>query len=219
MSINEKGGNMTTIIRPAASDDAVEVAELMYISSLSPVRNALFDLMFPGDAEHRLEQLRGLYLANTCSWFHFSHHLVAEVNGEVAAALCGYGESEAGRLKLAEALTEVGWDTQEGIAFAERMQPVLSVYPSFDDDVWIIENVATFVQYRRMGLINSLLKETVKMGRDNGYVKVGLGIIIGNDPARKAYEKVGFRVIEEYTNDSFEEIFGSPGMARMELEL
>jgi len=209
---------MTTIIRPAVTDDAAEVAKLMYISSISPVRNALFDLMFPGDAEKRLEQLKGLYLADARSWFHFSHHLVAEVDGEVAAALCGYGESEAGRLKLAEALPEIGWGEQEGIAFAKRMEPVFRVYPTFADDVWIIENVATFPEYRRMGLISSLLKEIVEAGRDNGYVKVGLGIIIGNIPARNAYEKVGFKVTQEYTDGSFEEIFGCPGMARMELE-
>jgi ribosomal protein S18 acetylase RimI-like enzyme len=210
---------LTAIIRPAMSDDGIEVAQLMYISSISPVRNALYDLMFPGTAEQRLEQLRGLYLADACSWFHFSHYLVAEVNGEVAAALCGYSEPEAGRLKLAEALIEIGWDGQEGIAFAERMEPILRVYPTFADDVWIIENVATFQQYRRMGLINSLLKEIVEAGRDNGYVKVGLGMMIGNTPARKAYEKIGFKVAEEYTDGSFEELFGCPGMARMELEL
>ena len=210
---------MTTVIRPAAPDDGAELARLMYISSISPVRNALFDLMFPGDAEGRLEQLRGLYLADARSWFHFSHHLVAEVDGEVAAALCGYGESVAGRLKLAEALTEIGWDEQEGIAFAERMEPILRVYPTFADDVWIIENVATFPEYRRMGLINSLLEDIVRKGQESGYMKVGLGIIIGNIPARKAYEKIGFKVMEEYTDGSFEEIFGCPGMARMELEL
>ena len=210
---------MTTIIRPAVPDNAAEVAKLMYISSISPVRNALYDLMFPGAAEQRLEQLRGLYLADARSWFHFSHYLVAEVNGEVAAALCGYSEPEAGRLKLAEALPEIGWDEQEGIAFAERMEPILRVYPTFTDDVWIIENVATFPQYRRMGLINSLLKEIVKAGRDNGHMKVGLGIIIGNLPARKAYERIGFKLTEEYFDGSFEEIFGCPGMARMVLEL
>ena len=56
-------------------------------------------------------------------------------------------------------------------------------------------------------------------GRKQGYKKVELGMFIGNDPAQRAYEKVGFTLSDESRDPEFEDLFGSPGMVRMVREL
>jgi ribosomal protein S18 acetylase RimI-like enzyme len=38
---------------------------------------------------------------------------------------------------------------------------------------------------------------------------------IGNTPAQKAYEKHGFKVVDEKRHPAFEEEIGSPGMVRL----
>jgi translation initiation factor 4G len=101
----------------------------------------------------------------------------------------------------------------------ERLQPFYRVYPSHPDDAWVIENVAVLPDFRRRGVINALLMEVLDKGRQRAYRYAELGMLIGNLPAQRAYEKAGMVVVEEMTDPEFEEIFGSPGMARMVVEL
>ena len=210
---------MDALIRPAVPGDADKVSRLMYLAGQSHIDTSIYDIMFPGTLEFKLEQLRELFTTTTRSWFHYSHYLVAEVDEEVAGSLCGYNELEAGGRKVRKAFKETGWGSTKGRDMVERLQPFYRVYPVHPEDAWVIENVAVFPEFRRKGLINALLEEILDRGRQRGYKYAELGILIGNLPAQWAYEKAGMVVVEETTDPEFEEIFGSPGMARMVVEL
>jgi RimJ/RimL family protein N-acetyltransferase len=51
-------------------------------------------------------------------------------------------------------------------------------------------------------------------GRERGAKTADIGVLIGNDPAQRAYEKCGFAVVDERRDAEFEAVYGSPG-ARM----
>jgi ribosomal protein S18 acetylase RimI-like enzyme len=79
---------------------------------------------------------------------------------------------------------------------------------------WVVEHVATKPEFRRRGLVERLVQETVERGRRQGATVADIGVLIGNEPAQRAYEKCGFEVVDEVRNADFEAAYGSPG-ARM----
>ena len=210
---------MDPLIRPAAPEDVREVTQLMYIAGKSQVETSIYDLMWPQGMEARLEKLGELFTADTRSWYHYSHYLVGEVDGEVAGSLCGFNELEAGGPKLAQAFMEIGTDRDEGKAMYERMRSFHRVNPRHYDDSWVIEHVGVFPSYRGRGVISALLQEILEKGRSLGYKRAELNMLIGNEPAQGAYEKAGLTIVEENTDPEFEAIFGTPGMVRMVTEL
>jgi GNAT superfamily N-acetyltransferase len=210
---------MGLLIRPAVPEDAPEVARLMYLAGKSHVEASVYDLMFPGSMEERLQKLAELFTAQARSWYHYSHYLVSETGGRVAGCLCGFNEREAGGTLLREAFIEIGTDRAEGKAMNARMQPFHRVNPRHYEDSWVIEHVAVFPEFRGRGVITALLQEILARGRELGYGSAELNMLIGNVPARSAYEKAGFFVVEENTDDEFMALFKSPGMVRMYMEL
>lgn len=210
---------MESLIRPAVPGDAPEVATLMYLAAKSHVETSIYDLTFPGSMEERLAKLAALFTAQTRSWYHYSHYLVSESGGSIMGCLCGFNEQEAGGRLLQEAYSEIGTDRAEGKAMYERMQPFHRVNPKHYEDSWVIEHVAVFPEYRGQGVISALLQQILDRGRERGYSSAELNMLIGNTPAQRAYEKAGFVVVEENTDDEFMRIFESPGMARLYMHL
>lgn len=210
---------MDSLIRPAVAGDAPEVARLMYLAGKSHVETSIYDLTFPGSMEERLSKMAALFTAQTRSWYHYSHYLVSESGGSIAGSLCGFNEQEAGGVLLQDAYVEIGTDRAEGKAMYARMQPFHRVNPKHYEDSWVVEHVAVFPEFRGQGVISALLQEILDRGRERGYRGAELNMLIGNTPAQGAYEKAGFVVVEENTDDEFMKIFGSPGMARLYMQL
>jgi translation initiation factor 4G len=206
-------------IRPAVPEDASGAARLMYLAARSHVDTSIYDLTFPGSMEERLSKLAALFTAQTRSWYHYSHYLVGESGGSVAGCLCGFNELEAGGKKVQEAYIEIGTDRAEGKAMFERLQPFNRVNPRHYEDTWVIEHVAVFPEFRGRGMVSALLLEILEQGRERGFKSAELNMLIGNTPAQRAYEKAGFVIVEENTDEEFMRIFGSPGMARLYMQL
>jgi translation initiation factor 4G len=150
--------------------------------------------------------------------YHYSCFLVAEVTGTEAAALAGCDPQVCGYPALARAMTgvfqEMGWPVPDQ-AWHERAQRVLCCLPGTVDGAWIVESVATVPEFRRRGLVYKLLLAILDQGRNQGFKRSQINIYIGNTAAQKAYEKHGFRIVDEIRHPSFEEETGSPGMARL----
>jgi ribosomal protein S18 acetylase RimI-like enzyme len=88
-----------------------------------------------------------------------------------------------------------------------------------DPQDWIVEHVATKPEYRRRGLVERLVHEMLERGRARGASMANIGVLIGNDPAQRAYEKCGFVVVEEKRDAEFERVYGSPGARMLRREL
>ena len=84
--------------------------------------------------------------------------------------------------------------------------------PEHAPGAWIVENVATLPEFRRRGLVDQLLEEILEKGRTAGASVAEVGVLIGNDPAQRAYEKAGFAVVDEKRHPEFEAAYKCPGI-------
>jgi ribosomal protein S18 acetylase RimI-like enzyme len=208
---------MITTIVDARPDHARFVAWVILTAFRAHRPLGLWDFMI--DAADEPKTLRYLEALTTSAAPHWAHHSifrVAEVDGTPAAALSGYFDEELGmpafQKGAAEADQRVGRSAAERNAAVQRIAPIFQVAPQHPTGRWIIESVATHPDYRRRGLVDALLAEILERGRERGAAHAGIGVMIGNDRAQRAYEKAGFRVFSERRDPDFERIWGCPGI-------
>ena len=213
---------MDLIIRQALSGDAGDIAYLSYLAGKGHVETSVYDLMIPGapgPTAERLGLIGRMLTTDAKSWLHYSCYTVAALEGGAAASLCAFGKEEGGTRPLIVALQEVGWNEDDLAGMGERMQPFLRVEHRVPEDAWVIENVACLERLRHRGLTNALVEHAIDKGLERGYKLAQIEVFVGNTPAIRAYEKVGFEITGEKRDPEFERIFGSPGMYRMTLRL
>ncbi|MHB8894691.1 MAG: GNAT family N-acetyltransferase [Candidatus Geothermincolia bacterium] len=213
---------MGELIRPAAVEDCRALAYHAYLAGKSHLNKSVYDYMFPGvpgPTDSRLTLIENLLQTRVVSWFHYSFCSVAEMDGQVAASLCHYHNRDGAYNQIGPALVELGWDKEDLMAMLKRMQPFFDVDFEHGVDSVIVENVATSAMYRRRGLVSALIENAAGLARKESFKDMQLGVFTGNEPARKAYEKMGFKVVAEKTSPAFEELMGSKGMQQMKMEL
>ena len=151
----------------------------------------------------------------------FCHHsgfLVAEVDGRPGAALSAYvGGAGMAAIAAAEAdaYRALGWGEARLEEANARLAPIAPCFPEQPLETWIVEWVAARPELRRRGLVRVLLEEILAAGRRRGHRQAQISILIGNTPAERAYEQVGFRTADEKRTADFEATIGSPGIRRM----
>jgi GNAT superfamily N-acetyltransferase len=64
-------------------------------------------------------------------------------------------------------------------------------------------SIATHSDYRNQGLAQNLVKEMLSRATKMGLVHVGLGVFAENFSAKRAYEKVGFSLVNEFSSYNF----------------
>jgi ribosomal protein S18 acetylase RimI-like enzyme len=209
--------------RPATADDAPFLAWVMQEAARSHLEKGIWDFTFPGEDEPRLEILAKLVTSERIHFAHFSRFHVLEFDGEPAAALAAYENSQHGMehlaLGMAEVFSQLGWSQEQMLAVGERSASFAATgYPN-PDGLWIIEWVATRPEFRGRALIRRLLFEILELGREQGFERAQIGYLLGNTRAKSAYERVGFKWVEEHCHPDFEEDYGTPGLARMQRDL
>ena len=214
---------MTIEIRPATAADAPFLAWVMQAAARSHLSVGIWDLGFPGEDAQRLEILAKLATTEQIHFAHFSRFQILEVDGVPASGLSAYENSQHGvaqlTLGLVEVLSGLEWSQPEMEAMGERIGSFAATgYPN-PDGLWIIEWVATKSEFRGRALIHQLLVEILEQGRKQGFTRSQIGYLLGNLPAKGAYEGVGFKWVDEHRHSSFEADYGSPGIARMQRDL
>ncbi len=197
------------------------IAWVMLTAARSHLEVGFYDL-FSGTPEP--ETLRFLEEVNTTGappnggahWGHHSIFIVAEVDGQPAAALSGYVQREYNETTVGpafvaalKALGRPDADLADGLA---RAGSFLNVAPEHDENTWVVEHVATSPEFRRRGLTDRLLTEILDRGRARGCTTADIGVLLENDRAQAAYEKAGFRVVEEKRDAAFEAAYKCPGI-------
>ena len=210
---------MDVEIRPARPGDAGFLAWVILTAGRAHVTRGIWEVILGGTEQDNQDFLKALAVATTPHLFHYSCYLIAEADGRPAAGLGGYDPEICGYEALYRAIPEVlkkmghsGGPDPETNMRAER---VLCCIPEDAEGAWIIDSVATLPEYRRKGLVDRLLVAILEKGRQEGFQKAQISIYIGNRPAQRAYEKHGFKIVDEKRHPDFEAEIGSPGMARM----
>ena len=207
---------MAVCLRPAELRDAAFLAEVILIASRSHLGRGGWDLGLPEPDGERLRILSGLARAATRTFCHHSLYLIAEDDGVPAAALCGFGAETLDSLDPNPTIQAVaGWTSVELDAANRRLAPFMTCIAEPPSGAWIVEFVATLPPFRRRGLGTALLEKILARGRDAGHRLAQIEVLIGNTPAQRAYEKVGFRVVGERTHPEFEAALHCPGIRRL----
>ena len=194
------------------------VAWVVMASNRSHLPKGMWDLNLGAGEQDVLRYLELLADTHARHWGHYSLFKVAEVDGVPAAGMCGFFENELGPESMiagaAEVNQKIGRSPEDVAAGWERAKAILGIVMEHEAGAWVVEHVATGAEFRRRGLVERLMHEMLERGRERGATMADIGVLIGNDPAQRAYEKCGFAVVDEVRNAEFEAAYGSPG-ARM----
>jgi ribosomal protein S18 acetylase RimI-like enzyme len=200
----------------ARREHAKFIAWVILTAHRSHMERGLWELVVGGTEADCLRFLEALATTSEPHWAHYSTFIVAEIDGQPAAALGGYFAEEHGMPALTQAMPEANErvnrteeDALEGFA---RAGSIVHCAPKHEPGVWIVENVATLPEFRRQGLVALLLEKILERGRERGASQADIGVFIGNDGAQFAYERAGFEVTGEKCHPEFEAVYGCPGV-------
>lgn len=108
-----------------------------------------------------------------------------------------------------------GWSDTRLAAAGARIESFLGCLPNDEPGAWIVEWVATAPGHRRKGLVQALLERQFEIGRQRGHAVTQISILSGNAPAQGAYQRSGYRYVDEKRSAAFEAATGSAGILRM----
>ena len=211
---------MATRVRAATRCDVPFLAWVMLAASRSHLPRGAWDVHVDGPEPRVLEFLERMAMQPVDSFCRWERFFVADVDGRPAAALSGYTPRDLGAVDPTPAIdaasrAALGWGKPELHRAAARLVPFFTCVFEPPVDVWAIEWVATHPDFRRRGLVHELLLAVTQVGRQRGLTDSQILVLIGNTPAQCAYERAGYRVVNEKRHPDFARAMGCPGIARM----
>ena len=206
-------------IRRGTQADAPFLGWVMLAASRGRLPRGVWDLIIGGDEAACLDYLSRLAFAEPRSLCHFEHFWIAEVDGRPASALCTFVAGDAAWEELGHAMAgvqrDLAWTHADLDAAQQRTAAVWECFPQDAGAGWCIESVATLPEFRRRGLVDTLIRHAIEEGREQARSLAHITILIGNDPAQRAYEKAGFAVHDERGSPEFQAVVGAPGFRRL----
>ncbi len=207
---------MDITIREGRPDDADFIAWVMQEAGRSHLQRGIWDLALPGPDDKRLGYISQLVKTEDRTFCHYKKFLVAEVNAAPAAALTAYIPDTEVRGITIGALNNIlsgdGWTEKQIGTMMQCFAPLQTCTPEAPDNTWIIDFVATRKELRGCGLVAPLLDAILEKGRNLGCETSQVAIFIGNSSAQRAYEKAGFKIVDEKRHPDFEAALGCPGI-------
>jgi ribosomal protein S18 acetylase RimI-like enzyme len=204
-------------IRSARSEDAGFIARNILSAQRGPLPRGWFDIALGWPEPQVLAFVERVATAQTKSWWHVANFIIAEIDGNPAAALCAMpavGTIAAARSAFAEVVGETGLSTPELAAITRRGAYTANCWVQGGDGDWLIEHVATLPAYRSGGLVQALIAHALAAGKAAGFERASISFLIGNEAAERCYAKAGFAFAEEERDPAFEALTGAPGFRR-----
>ncbi|HEY2034747.1 MAG TPA: GNAT family N-acetyltransferase [Rhizomicrobium sp.] len=212
---------MPVTIRPATPNDAPFLGWACVMAARSQLERGWFEIVLQRDETFCVEFATYLVLAEAVSWWHWSLFHVAEVDGVLASAMCGFGDPSVYYTSsdaMEEAGDKMGIPKSEQAQFWSRGAFIVSPATS-EEGAWTVENVATKPEFRGTGVTLELLKAELGVARAAGFKRAQISFFVGNDRAEKTYAKAGFKFAEEKHAPDFEAALGIPGVRRFARDL
>jgi translation initiation factor 4G len=214
---------MSLEVRRARPEDAAFLAWVMLMAGRSHLQRGIWDIIIGRPEGECLTFLEHLAVTDEPHMCHNSIFLVAEVNGRPAAALSGYDPVNLGEETVAPqmpvVMEKMGLTPEDMAPGQQGLAAFMTCHSDAYEGAWIVESVATRPEYRRKGLIDTLVGSILDEGRRKGFELAQVSFYIGNTPAQRAYEKAGFKYHDEKRHPDFEAEIGCPGMVRLLREI
>jgi ribosomal protein S18 acetylase RimI-like enzyme len=210
---------MAFTIRRARIDDANFIARTILSAQRGHVARGWFDIALDWPEPRCLAFVEQIATAQTQSWWHVSQFIVAEVDGEPAAALCAMpaaGTVSAGRSAITEVAEHFGLTASETAAVFRRGAYAAGCWIQGGEADWLIEHVASLPMYRGGGLVQALIERALVAGKSAGFARASISFLIGNEAAQRCYAKAGFTFAEEKRDRDFEAMTNAAGFRLFE---
>jgi translation initiation factor 4G len=212
---------MAINLRPATPDDAAFLGWASVMAARSHLPRGWFDIVLQRDEPYVLVFAKYLTITKAVSWWHWSLFQVAEVDGVLASAMCGFGDGRVyaeSSAAMAEASERMHIPAEEQGQFWPRGAFIVSTATS-EAGAWTIENVATKPEFRGKCVTAALMERELDVARAAGFKRAQISFFIGNAPAERAYTKAGFTFAEEKRAPDFEAAMHTPGTRRLVRDL
>jgi GNAT superfamily N-acetyltransferase len=207
---------MKPYVRRATPDDIPFLTWVMFTAARSHLKRGLWETILDETEARIRDLLDRVARTNRIHCCHASRFWIAELDGKPAAGLCGFVPETEGFGPLAEVMLDVA---RSRLSYGEaRINEILqrgmiaiSGMPKEREGVWGVESVAVLPEGRGLGLTDRLFERVLEEARSRGFSRAQIMCLIGNDPAQRAWERNGFRLVTEQRNAAFEALFGCPG--------
>ncbi len=176
------------ICRPAAKADAASLAVLVDVAGDGLPAYLWSTLKAPGQSILELGRERA---QREEGGFSYRNAIVAEMNGEIAAALIGY------RLDDPYDLGDLG-------EVPEIVRPLVKLEAKAPGS-WYVNVLATFPEFRRQGIGLKLLAQAEAKARATEAPALSVIVADWNEPAKRLYARAG------YEAEAREPVFQFPG--------
>ncbi len=190
----------------------------MLMAGRSHLEVGIWEFVISQPEERCLQFLEMLALEGPRHMAYYTEFLVAEVDGRPAAALEGFDPVTNGEdtmtVPMVNVIQKMGLTDADMAPGVPKLTAFMTCHSEFLPGAWVVEQVATRPEYRRMGLISRLLEAVLEHGRREGFKQAQVSFYIGNTAGERAYRKAGFRYLDEKRHPDFERVIGSPGMVR-----
>jgi GNAT superfamily N-acetyltransferase len=206
-------------IRPARAEDASFIAATVMSAQRGHRPRGWFDVALDWPEPQCLAFVRQIAIAQTQSWWHVSQFIIAEAEGEPAAALCAMpatGVGGAARSAIEEVADKTGLNASELAAIFRRGAYTANCWVQGGEGHWLLEHVASLPSHRGRGLVQALIEHALAAGKAAGFGRASISFVIGNEPAERSYAKAGFGFAEEKRDAAFEALTGAPGFRRFQ---
>jgi GNAT superfamily N-acetyltransferase len=164
-------GRSLPTIRPARPEDAGFVARNILSSQRGPLPRGWFDIALDWPEPQCLAFVERVATASRQSWWHVSQFIIAEVEGEPAAALCAMpaaGTGGAARSAIEEVADKTGLNASELAAIFRRGAYTAGCWVQGGDGDWLVEHVASLPSHRGRGLVQALIDRALTAGKAAG---------------------------------------------------
>ncbi len=215
----------TLSVRQATHADIAFLAWCNYTAAAPAPDYCYWDSLLDGLNTTTIAFLQAIFQADALAWGRCEDFMIIEEHGQPIAGASGFvmDADDFRPLRLAQLPTVAGLLGWSNAALAQFQQSYLAVWSDPQDVAlaasapWTIECVAVIPEARGRGVAKVLLEALLERGRALGHTSAGIAVTIGNEPARRAYEAVGFQMYVTYGAAYFGGAF--PGTIKYQLSL
>jgi ribosomal protein S18 acetylase RimI-like enzyme len=212
-------------VRRATYEDIPFLSWCNYESSSPEPGFCYWDPLLEGTNTSSMAFIDALFRSDALAFGRATDFFIVEENGISISGASGFVmDSEDYRpLRLAQmnsVAERLGWSAD---TLGQFMAGYAGVWSEPQDITiappasWIIECVAVKPEARGRGVAKTLLKAIIKEGAEHGHSHVGISVTIGNEPAQKVYEALGFQRYVTYWAEYFNDQF--PGTIKYRMKL
>ncbi|MDX2137501.1 MAG: GNAT family N-acetyltransferase [Chloroflexota bacterium] len=212
-------------VRRASYDDIPFLSWCNYESSSPAPGFCYWDPLLEGTNTTSIAFIDALFRSDALAYGRATDFFVIEENGIAIGGASGfvmdtqdYRPLRLDRINMVAG--RLGWDAQMieqfmgGYAGVWSDPQDITIAPPAS---WIIECVAVKPESRGRGVAKALLNAIIAEGARQGHSHAGISVTIGNEPAQKVYEALGFQRYVTYWSAYFSDQF--PGTMKYRMKL